>query len=237
MTQWPNGKKPINQVTMTQSDFFSILKKPASVNTSHIAELKEMIAFYPYFVQPKVLLAKVLHASNSIHSQKYIDKVAFYYSDHRWLYYYLYPEKTINTEIYRHDRIPKFAGNYFDLLQITEAEGGDSKQSLKNLAERLKIAREEVLNKDEKLIINAEQSPQIRNNVHIPTPDYFKVSDDQGDFDPEITEENAKKLIREKEYLKAIEILKKLNLINPKKSIYFADQIRFLEKVLINSKK
>ncbi len=236
MIQWPNGNNSLNLVTMTQSEFFSIVKEPANVNSSHIAELKEMIAFYPYFVQPKVLLAKALKLSNSVHSQKFIDNVAFYYSDHRWLYYYLYPENTINTEIFRHDRTPKFGGNYFDLLKITEAEGGDSKQSLKNLAERLKIAREEVLNKEEKIITNVEQLPQIRNAVHIPTPDYFKVSSNQGDVDPEITEENAKKLIRDKEYTKAIEILKKLNLINPKKSIYFADQIRFLEKVLINSK-
>ena len=49
--------------------------------------------------------------------------------------------------------------------------------------------------------------------------------------------ENLKKCIREKKYAEAIEILKKLNLINPKKSIYFADQIRFLEKALVNSKK
>lgn len=222
---------------MTQSEFFSIVKNPANVKASHIAELKEIIAIYPYFVQPKVLLAKALHLSNSVHSQKFIDNVAFYYSDHRWLFYYLNPEKIINTDIFRHERTPKFGGNYFDLLKITEAEGGDSKQSLKNLAERLKVAREEVLKKHEHVDNSPDPQPQIRNTVHIPTPDYFKVSDDQVEIDSEITEENAKKLIREKEYSKAIEILKKLNLINPKKSIYFADQIRFLEKVIINSKK
>ncbi len=222
---------------MTQSEFLSIVKNPANVKASHIAELKEIIAIYPYFVQPKVLLAKALHLSNSVHSQKFIDNVAFYYSDHRWLFYYLNPEKIINTDIFRHERTPKFGGNYFDLLKITEAEGGDSKQSLKNLAERLKVAREEVLKKHEHVDNSPDPQPQIRNTVHIPTPDYFKVSDDQVEIDSEITEENAKKLIREKEYSKAIEILKKLNLINPKKSIYFADQIRFLEKVIINSKK
>jgi len=31
--------------------------------------------------------------------------------------------------------------------------------------------------------------------------------------------------------------LRALNLNNPKKSVYFADQIRFLEKVIANSKK
>jgi len=53
----------------------------------------------------------------------------------------------------------------------------------------------------------------------------------------EITESNAKKLIIAHKYKDAIEILRALNLNNPKKSVYFADQIRFLEKVIANSKK
>jgi hypothetical protein len=53
----------------------------------------------------------------------------------------------------------------------------------------------------------------------------------------DLSECNAKKLIREHKYMEAIEILKLLNLNNPKKSVYFADQIRFLEKVIVNSKK
>ena len=38
-------------------------------------------------------------------------------------------------------------------------------------------------------------------------------------------------------YEEALVILNELNLNNPKKSIYFADQIRFLEKVIANTKK
>ena len=37
-------------------------------------------------------------------------------------------------------------------------------------------------------------------------------------------------------YDKALEIIKKLNLKYPKKNTYFADQIRFLEKLIINAK-
>ena len=45
-----------------------------------------------------------------------------------------------------------------------------------------------------------------------------------------------KKMIEERKYSEAIEILRSFNLNNPKKSVYFADQIRFLEKVILNSK-
>ena len=47
----------------------------------------------------------------------------------------------------------------------------------------------------------------------------------------------AKIYIKQKKYDKALEILNKLNLLYPKKSSYFADQIRFLEKLIINTNK
>jgi hypothetical protein len=43
--------------------------------------------------------------------------------------------------------------------------------------------------------------------------------------------------IRQKKYDKALESLKKLNLLYPEKNRYFADQIRFLEKLINNTKK
>ncbi|MDD4608771.1 MAG: tetratricopeptide repeat protein [Bacteroidaceae bacterium] len=50
------------------------------------------------------------------------------------------------------------------------------------------------------------------------------------------TETLAKIYIRQEKYSRAIEIFKKLCLKYPKKSAYFADQIRFLEKLIINTK-
>ncbi len=56
--------------------------------------------------------------------------------------------------------------------------------------------------------------------------------DDEGYF----TETLAKIYIKQRRYSKAIEIIKKLSLKYPKKNAYFADQIRFLEKLIINTK-
>lgn len=51
-----------------------------------------------------------------------------------------------------------------------------------------------------------------------------------------LTETLAKIYIKQHRYEKALEIIKKLSLNYPKKNAYFADQIRFLEKLIINAK-
>ena len=50
------------------------------------------------------------------------------------------------------------------------------------------------------------------------------------------TETLAKIYIKQGRYEKALEIIKRLNLNNSKKNAYFADQIRFLEKLIIITK-
>ena len=56
--------------------------------------------------------------------------------------------------------------------------------------------------------------------------------------DPEegvYTETLARIYIRQGKYSKALEIIKRLSLVDSEKNAYFADQIRFLEKLIINS--
>lgn len=50
------------------------------------------------------------------------------------------------------------------------------------------------------------------------------------------TETLAKIYVKQKKYEKAYKIIKHLSLNYPKKNIYFADQLSFLEKLIINSK-
>lgn len=50
------------------------------------------------------------------------------------------------------------------------------------------------------------------------------------------TETLARIYIRQGRYEKAAEIIRRLNLVNPRKNVYFADQIRFLEKLIVNNK-
>ncbi|MDR1881931.1 MAG: hypothetical protein LBR26_04020 [Prevotella sp.] len=60
--------------------------------------------------------------------------------------------------------------------------------------------------------------------------------DDELNEDIFFTETLAKIYIKQKKYEKAYKIIKHLSLNYPKKNIYFADQLIFLEKLIINSK-
>ena len=53
-------------------------------------------------------------------------------------------------------------------------------------------------------------------------------------YDSSLSESLAKIYIRQKRYDKAFEIIHTLRLNNPKKSAYFADQLRFLKKLMLN---
>lgn len=55
--------------------------------------------------------------------------------------------------------------------------------------------------------------------------------------DPELSEALFRLMVRNRNYRKALEIINELSLNNPKKSIYFAYQIRFLEKLIKNQEK
>ncbi|HBK95509.1 MAG TPA: hypothetical protein DDZ69_10925, partial [Porphyromonadaceae bacterium] len=51
-----------------------------------------------------------------------------------------------------------------------------------------------------------------------------------------LTETLAKIYIKQKKYEPALTIIRQLSLNFPKKSVYFADQIRFLELLILNEK-
>lgn len=51
------------------------------------------------------------------------------------------------------------------------------------------------------------------------------------------TETMAHIFVRQGRYSQALEIIKRINLENPEKNAYFADQIRFLEKLIVNNNK
>ena len=222
---------------MTHDDFINIVRLPEKVKADYETDLKELVARYPYFITARLLYVKALQQSHNIHFAAGLKVATLYCSSRRWLYFYLHPEKMIANESYQHTKNGKSSGDYFDMIHRIESEGGDSKQSLKNLAEKLKTARALVQMPviqpvvKHPIPVESEKTEKPDQNILPVSTNNFEIPAD------EISEINAKELIKAHKYPEAIEILRALNLNNPKKSVYFADQIRFLEKVIANSKK
>ena len=76
------------------------------------------------------------------------------------------------------------------------------------------------------------ENPTLRPELDNTDADAQKSGED-GYF----TETLARIYIKQGNYSRALEIIRQLSLHNPKKNTYFADQIRFLEKLIINNNK
>ena len=97
---------------------------------------------------------------------------------------------------------------------LMELEDAKPEQNLDNMGDEEDIVEQSV-----------EKSTPLTPYVHKndPSDTYF-------------TETLAQIYIKQGKYAKAIEIIRRISLINPKKNRYFADQIRFLEKLIVNER-
>jgi hypothetical protein len=195
-------------------------------NTSE-KDFKDTISKYPFFRLTRWLYLKFLSETGNSSFEEELKKTALHATNRRNLYYFIYPEKMIENE-------PNFlrdesSGSYFDILQKLESKNEDKPNSLKSLAEKLKNARKMIQNDSENKNEDDSESSDKLTNQELPVemPE-TKIEN----FQEKETE--VKILVKNKKYREALEILEELNLINPKKSVYFADQIRFLRKIIEN---
>ena len=79
-----------------------------------------------------------------------------------------------------------------------------------------------------KIVLN--ENPTLKPELETEEPEEGK-SEEEGVY----TETLARIYIKQGKYSKALEIIKRLSLVDSEKNAYFADQIRFLEKLIINS--
>ena len=219
---------------MTYDDFIDKIQQPDMLTGEQVPVLKELVNQYPYFSIGRWLYLKALYNSNSIYYGNELKRTAVQSSSRRNLYFFIHPEE-LKTDG-KKERSGNSSGSYFDMLGAIEDKGENNQNTLRLLAERLKAAREMLQPDNSEKETKTEISDSL--NVEI-SPDLSIEKKDQitgklSGKSPEELELEAKKYIKAKKYKEALEILKELNFNNPKKSIYFADQIRFLEKIIQN---
>ncbi len=82
-----------------------------------------------------------------------------------------------------------------------------------------------------KIVLN--ENPVLKPELEEEKSEEVEKTGDESYF----TETLARIYIKQGRYLKALEIIQRLSLQYPKKNAYFADQIRFLHKLIINNNK
>lgn len=218
-------------VKMNYEKFIQFVRQSEHFDEVQQKELKELTEKYPYFKLMKWLYLRSLNSTNSVYFGQELKKTALYAADRRNLYYYIHPEELQTNEpaVFRNEN----SGGYFDMLNKLDSKGENNRKSLFSLAEKLKAARE-TLKTEPKSDAYPEPSTLPTATTEVAPDDEVVKTVIPEDTNYEEMEKRAKRLIKEKKYVEAIEILEELNLNNPKKSIYFADQIRFLKKIIQN---
>lgn len=177
-----------------------------AIGENEIKEFADILSYAPYCAPIRLLYLKGLKQTESIHYARELKKAAVYVNSPRQMYEFLQEHASVEKVRVRK---PKHSADYFGMLEQLKNSGNETGE-LQQLALKLKQARE-----------NLQAEPVVA--------PVQKPNDQQSQL-----QEEVRSCIKQKRYADAIEILRQLNLNNPKKSAYFADQIRFLQKVMEN---
>lgn len=197
---------------MQLDDLMVLLERPEKVTADHLHDLQELVAYAPYCNAFQMLLLKVLYHTQSIRYAQELKKTVLYSYTPSTLHRLLHetPQShQMSVRVVRH------TGDYFDMVDTMQRSGTDM-TSLQELADRLRIARQ---------------------NISVAVPQHSQKSVVTISIErSHDTEVRLRKYIKEERYEDAIAILEQLHLNNSEKNSYFADQIRFLRQVVENKR-
>lgn len=251
---------------MTTNELYALLKTPSLLNAKTLPELKELLAMFPYFQVVKMLYLKNLHQLNEPSFADELRRLAVGITDRRKLFMLIEGERFLQypklTQLTQNDREGfTLIEDFLTARNMPEAEG----LSLENEALAASVSNDYLfwsggdkttVRESSEVVDNKMQHQDLIDSFISTDETNFKFSFEEEDEEvddskieegqqedvPEsqeddfFTETLARIYIKQKRYEKALEIIKKLSLKYPEKNVYFADQIHFLEKLIINSK-
>ncbi len=207
--------------------------------------LQQLALQYPYFEAAHLLFLKSLSDNNSIRLQEAIKNTALHIGNPRQLFLFLNHQLNI-VKLQKQD-IPVVTIEKEDTPKVIET---NTLEYIPELSDEYNLALAgnfytltEEDNPPEKKEVSAESlidsfiqaEPRIERNVQASDQqeDMSKASSEEKDSF--ISETLASIYLKQKLYNKAILVYRKLELINPQKSIYFADRIKEIEKLKNNN--
>jgi hypothetical protein len=246
---------------MQAKEIIELMNQPATLDEETLKDLQNLIEEYPYFQTARVLYALNLHANKDSRFNAELRKAACYTVDRKKLFYLVEEKFAHQFEVDNQEQKAEAAADTsFHLIDFFLAEKGEEEKENKkpeNVGPQListdylsYVLSEETLQQEETEAAPLQHQDTIdkflEEDEKSPIKIVFKEKDEQTENPPPglntveessfFSETLAKIYLKQKKYAKSLEIIRKLNLLYPEKNIYFADQIRFLEKLIINEK-
>jgi hypothetical protein len=241
-----------------------LINHPERLDRDTLYELRSLIALYPYYQTARLLMLQNLYLLHDPTFDEELRRAAIYITDRRVLFQMIEaahyqlrttaepksqardsgsPSRTISLINSFLDSIPQQDANdekprrkptaadaaidYVAYLLETEGEDEQEVQDVPEMKGQDLI--DTFINSDKgRIVLNEEPEymPEVQES-----PKNDENDTDEGYF----TETLARIYIKQGRYSQALEIIRRLSLQFPKKNAYFADQIRFLEKLIINN--
>ena len=239
----------------------TIIEHPESMNEDTVAMLRKLTERYPYFHAARILYLRALYQTQSVQFDAELRHSAPLVPNRNAIFrlieernYVPREEKMLSKAAMKRDEEESMdmTGSLID--NFLNSLPKEEKKTRKVKADATVDYMEYLLQTEQEFVDEKEVSPMHGDDLidnflnqqdegrivlqDVPDQELQKpalITDSSADTEI-FTEALARIYIKQGKFERAIEIIRRLSLKYPKKNRYFADQIRFLEKLIINNK-
>ena len=247
---------------MQKEDLYNWIENPESLDASTLEKLKTVVGEYPFFHTARLLYTKNLNLVDNQRYEEELGKTAVLCNDRRKLFYLIYREeygkllgRDKSIHLNRADRTEQLLESFLSSLGEREMTEPAIENVELNLATTDYFSYLKSLGGETSTLDQAEEQQELQHQEIIdafikkaeseilfvpnesPSADTKQEKEEKEEGGEFLTETLARIYIKQKKYEQALTIIKRLSLNFPKKSVYFAHQIRFLELLIMNAEK
>ena len=225
------------------------IQHPERLNADSVGLLRRLVDRYPYYQTARLLLLRNLFNIKDPMFQKELRRSAILLNNRKVLFdivegakYQISPQQLTSNHHSQKDDKDRTLSLIDSFLENMPSE--PERQSTKSYfpadvtTDYMAYLMQEEADEDNNRTKTETTVPRRSQRITLEEKDVLEVPEDNVQEEDFFTETLAQIYIKQQKFERALEILRVLSADNPKKNSYFADQIRFLEKLIdINKNK